>query len=808
MRDPMGSTQLGQAGPGSRAGLMRPGQSVASLRRLVLAALAAGCTVLVCYALPPIAHAEGAGDGCPNEAIRLEQGVSEYLPDCRAYEMVTPAYKEGYPMLVFKSGYSSTGEKAILYSLGDLAGDIGQGQTIEGAALYSDTRSASGWQLASLNPPLSEFVGQIPVAVEANSGETLWLQHSPEQSALTQNLYIRSTTGAFSLVGPASLPLKGEEEPSNEIVASEDGRSDLPIAATSDYEHVVLFGSVPEDYWSFDETEGAGSLYEYSGTDNSQPILVGVMGSKESRHLISTCGTHFGGAGSTYNALSADGESIFFTVSAGCGALGSAEVYARLHGSVVSPQAASTVDVSASECTLGGPACGGESGKNFEGASESGQRVFFTSTQKLTNEAINGTVSGNAAEENGCSTIAAGAGGCDLYEYNFAATEHERLRLVEGGEVLGVTGVAENGAHVYYVSRSQVPGAGVNVLEQGPIAGQPNLYVYNAVVDETKFIGTLEEKDSSVWRKEFGRRPVEVAGDEGQFLLFASSTPGLTSDDTSALEQLFEYDAETGELVRVTQGENGYDNNGNDVTKGLELSSIESAARSLGGGFDFKSSVNQLDVSGNGATVFFVTAGELSSRAVSAKVGCLSVYEFRTAGKLSEGVVHLVSDGSDTQLYKGVYCGAQLQAMDASGVNVLFTTADPLLSGDTDGFEQDIYDAREDGGFPLASGGEDGVCGSGSCEVSSGGPPVLPVASSTTSTGEGGVAPGVVKSVSASDKRKAKKKVKKARGKVDRRRVLSACGRRAGIRRMVCAGAIAQWRHGLKGKNASPGGSR
>jgi hypothetical protein len=691
-------------------------------RSSILTSFLALASASVLLTLPGITHAETP---CANESLRSELG-SSFLPDCRAYEMVTPPYKEGYPLLVFGSGYSSNGEKAILYSLGDLDGDPGQGQTVEGAALYSDTRGASGWQLASLNAPLSEFVGQVPVAVEANSGETLWLQHTLEQSALTQDLYTRSAAGVFSLVGPASLPPVGEEEPSNEIIASEHGRSDLPVAATSNYDHIVLFAAAPQDYWSFDETQGAGSLYEYSGTGNSQPILVAVTGGKESRHLISVCGTRLGGRGSTYNALSADGESIFFTVSPGCGVLGSAEVYARLHGSVASPEAASTVDVSASECTLGAVACGGESGKNFEGASEDGQRVFFTSTQKLTNEAVGATASGNAADESGCPATTIGAGGCNLYEYNFAAPEHESLRLVEGGEVLGVVGIAKDGTHVYYVSRNQAPGASVNALGYGPKVGQANLYEYDAVSNETKFIATLEGKDGPVWEQAFGARPVEVAGDEGQFLLFGSSTPDLTAGDTSTLEQLFEYDAETGELVRISQGEEGYNDDGNDVGKGSELSPLESASRSLGGGFDFKSTANRLDVSGDGRTVVFVTAGGLSQRAVSAEADCLSVYEFHTTGALSEGVVHLVSDGRDTQLYKGQYCGAQLLAMDAPGSNVLFTTADPLLANDTDGFQRDIYDAREDGGFPLVPGGGAGACGSASCESGSSSPPALP----------------------------------------------------------------------------------
>ena len=57
-------------------------------------------------------------------------------------------------------------------------------------------------------------------------------------------------------------------------------------------------------------------------------------------------------------------------------------------------------------------------------------------------------------------------------------------------------------------------------------------------------------------------------------MLFASSTENLTSEDATSAVQLFEYDAETGELVRVTQGENHYENNGQNVESGIGRESI------------------------------------------------------------------------------------------------------------------------------------------------------------------------------------------------------------------------------------------
>ena len=57
---------------------------------------------------------------------------------------------------------------------------------------------------------------------------------------------------------------------------------------------------------------------------------------------------------------------------------------------------------------------------------------------------------------------------------------------------------------------------------------------------------------------------------DGQFLVFTSSAD-LTPGDTSTAQQVFEYDAQTGELVRVSIGQNGFNDNGNTDTFGAEI---------------------------------------------------------------------------------------------------------------------------------------------------------------------------------------------------------------------------------------------
>ena len=668
-------------------------------------------------------------EGCPNEALRSELSSSG-LPDCRAYEMVSPPYKEGYQLLAFQ--FSADGEKAIVGGLADLAGTPGASEVaLQGGDLYVDARGSSGWQLSPLNAPLSQFVGQIPLAYEADSGVTLWAQHTPAQSSTTRDLYVRSAAGAYRLVGPLTVPFVGEEEEEDNYILTFESHFDRPVAATSDFGHVVLLAKAPEDYWSFDETTGpAGSLYEYSGVGNTQPILVGVRGGKKgSTEVISACGTFLGsgnGAGSLYNALSGDGESVFFTAVACEGR--PAELYARLHGSLVSTAGAETVDVSGSECA----ACGETSGKNFEGASEDGKIVFFTSTQKLTSSAVDGTASGDAAAGRGCAGTPEGAGGCDLYAYDFNApgaecqVSHRCLRLVAGGEVLGVAGIAEDGQRIYYVKRAPT----------GEPGGVPDLYVYDMATGQSTLVTGLSytggEEEEAIWQRLF-RHPVEVSGEDGRDLLFVSFTPGLTADDKASTPQLFEYDAVTGELVRVSKGEDGYNENGNAARAGVGPESIEGIAQALGRGFDFKSGVNQLNVSFDGRTVVFRSNGRLSRFASSAERGCSNIYEFRTPGALSEGSVHLLSDGVDAQPRGGSVCGSGFSAIDGTGDNVLFSTADPLLTSDVDGVQRDIYDARVGGGFAVAQGG---VCAAGCGSPAGSVAPGLPVVGSVTQTPE------------------------------------------------------------------------
>lgn len=763
--------------------------------------------VLTCFMLGVTTlHCESAS-ACSNETLRAELG-SLSLANCRAYEMTTPRYKQGYPLVVsgYLSSYASDGSKVFLVGLPTLSGILGEGESVAFGSVYLDNRTGDGWQLTPLNPPLSQFIGQVLLQAEVESGATLWRQHTPEQSATTQELYLRLASGEYHRIGPLSTPSASTGEPSD-VIEIGPHNAIRPLASTQDYGHVVLESGNPEDRWPFDHTQGNGpSLYEYSGTENSTPTLVNVTGGRGSTNLAGEefdgeCGAVLGNSSqnSKYNALSESGETIFFTLVAhgedGCPEAASApkvhELYARIHGAANSQSAAETVRISESQCT---EECGVESGKNFEGASNDGEKVFFTSTQKLLNNASSDSNNrDDASRSSGCA-VTRGENGCNLYEYDFGSPKNARLKLIAGGsEVRGVAAIAADGSRIYFVAKGDLA---INHNEYGATAqpGEPNLYVYDLATAKATFIATLSNGfDERDWLREFSR-PVETTGPGGRFLLFASARQGLTPDAMTSTEQLFEYDAETEELVRVSKAEEGFEGNTNNMSAGVELASVETFANQDGYSSDFKGGTNRLNISRDGKTVVFTTADELSPRAVSAEQGCLSVYEFFTAGDIGEGNVHLISNGRDAQIYKGAFCGAQFEAMDATGENILFATADPLLPSDSDGVQRDIYDARSDGGFPLEL-GEVPICDPTTCEGPTTTEPSVEVPPTTTQ-------PGVTLSprslTTGPTKTSARKKRLGASSKAKLAKALRVCKSKSKKRQQACERRAHQ-RYGPKG---------
>ena len=282
--------------------------------------ISGGITMLAALAISS-APAQAA---CPNQAIRGELH-SEQLPDCRAYELVTPTTKYGWPSIVL----TADGSHAIIDSLGAF-----QGGNQNVFNVYDIERTPSGWVTSPFVPPggLEYATPEVFSRLSASLTDGLFeYRKSSPLAPAERNLYMDDL--------PAGVPVEVGPIFSHEALIdnpSHSGVSTSTPSASNSLTSVVFEITGPSnglDYlWPGDTTiergrnesavRGFASLYEYRGSGNLAPALVGV---DHAGQLISQCGTSLGfpsGGGfenmqteEAYNAISADGSRVFFTVS-------------------------------------------------------------------------------------------------------------------------------------------------------------------------------------------------------------------------------------------------------------------------------------------------------------------------------------------------------------------------------------------------------------------------------------------------------------------------------------------------------------
>src|SRR5579871_2448300 len=436
-----------------------PLRALAAAKPIALAALLLTALTIASHPAPAFAQA-----GCPNEELRATLS-SQLLPDCRAYELATPPYKEGGLPNVFS--LSEDGSHMVINTFGAFNSVEGDpiGGSVEGGA-YLLSRGPAGWSASAIQPPESTYQrSAVPLDVSATGTSSLWALATLHQPANFTELYLRTEDAHITKIGPATV---GERENGN--TGKEDAYA--YAGASDDLSHVV-FEIAAVDGGSFrwlpDE-----SLYEYVGTGNTAPEPVGVLGERGSTTLVSDCGARLGSsidnprspAGSMYNAVSASGARVFFTAlgedDEACGRPEPPvdELFAREEAPDGTQRTVPISEPSVGYCSEA-PAtpC---ADAHFEGASRDGSKVFFTSTQKLFPDASEGSK--------------------NLYEYDFARPDGERLLLLSPGsptpEVQGVARISEDGSHVYFVARGVLTSS-QNEFSEPPAEGQDNLYVYH-----------------------------------------------------------------------------------------------------------------------------------------------------------------------------------------------------------------------------------------------------------------------------------------------------------------------------------------
>jgi len=665
-----------------------------------------------------------AGEACPNEQLRRESNINPNtgepydlsLPDCRAYEQVTPVSKEGN---TFSADFiAENGESVDMRSGGGVSGSLARLEGLGSSNGYLAQRSGSGWETSPLDPPAYLFLTdalESDADVTHDLSEQVWVGHLVHddlgKGEQAWQFDIRQPDGSF--VGNYGDELAGGNAP--EYLG---GSSNLSVLVFVDT------GALLPAAKALGNGGTHQILYEITGAVSGSPALSFVPVEDSGNALSSTTDATLGSgggsqsSGSEFHAVSRDGSKVFFDVAPTDTSYNGdtkTQVFARINGT-------ETVDLSEptlSDCTACLETTPGAD--KFEGASEDGSKVFFTTEQEL--------LPGQSTK--------------NIYEYDFEEPAGHRIVLVSAGaakpEVQSVTRISDDGSHVYFVANGVLTSAKNNAGQEAT-TGAENFYVYDTETHETKFIADLcsgsgksgattdaqcpaasTATDSALWSA-IELRPAQ-ATPEGRYLVF-TSVADLTPNDTSTVAQIFRYDAETGELVRVSTGEAGYDNNGNTTTNPASIKSPGGESTAHGGTAyaDFENSDSyKRSVSADGSYVVFTTTEALSPRDTN---DAPDVYEWHN------GNVSLISDGTDPQ-------GSTFASMSSSGNSTFFFTQDSLVGQDTGSGDQDIYDARIDGGFPAPPPPPSPGCSGDSCQpLSALFTPPGPTGSSTQAAGE------------------------------------------------------------------------
>jgi len=389
--------------------------------------------------------------------------------------------------------------------------------------------------------------------------------------------------------------------------------------------------------------------------------------------------------GSAYQAISATGETVFFTAKPTMAQQPMGEqqtVYARVRHS----ETIAISNPSPSECTtcnaVPAPA-------TYQGASGAGSKAFFTTAQQLTDTDKDATN--------------------DLYMYDFSRPSgHHIVQLSGGGIGDSTPGV---GAGVQGVVRTSADGSAVYFVAAGVLttvpnregqlaqAGGDNLYAVDTNNGKTKFVAELcsgldtsgsvtdvhcptSSSDSALWGADDQASRLAQTTPEGRYLVF-STFADLSLQDTNSAQAVYRYDASTCELTWISHTAPNFAP-GNEAKN----ASIAGVPALYGAEVDINDWNRTL--SENGKFIIFTTREKLQPDDLN---NASDVYLWH------DGTVSLISDGVSRQ---GVNASLELPsaAISASGSDIFFLTQSQLVGQDTDVL-QDLYDARISGGFPA-----------------------------------------------------------------------------------------------------------
>ena len=608
---------------------------------------------------------------CPNAAFRLGPGAG--LPDCRAYEMVSPPDKGGGDIVAptvaesnregaFRQA-STDGERVTFTSTSAFGDAVRSTRSNQ----YMASRGAAGWSTHGLYPAQgttvfdpafdsalqydfsTNFQAFTPDLCFALMKDHNLVPLTGDAIADFTNLYLRDNCGpgadTYQALTIGGAPLFS-------------GGVDLDLQAraySADHGHLVFAAHAALESLPPAAAGTQPQIYDFSG---GELRLVSVLPGGEANPAASFVGSAPSGGfldpardSNLSRAVSADGSRIFWT-SRGTGGAPST-IYLRAGG-------AETIPVS-----------GTGTNNEFWTASSDGSAAVFSE-------------------------------GSDLFEFDVESETSDEI----AGEVGGVVGASEDLSYLYFTSEE--------ALAAGAVAGESNLYLRRE--GAVRLIATLAAKD----RDEPGidkAPPINHAArvsPDGHHLAFMSLAPLTGFDNADAaggepLREVYLYDAAAsggaGELLCASCNPSGARPAG-----GLMRRSYARPGTYFNDGFDRRAAAwiptsewtsnTSRPLADDGSRLFFMAFDALVPEDTNE---AQDVYQWEAPGtggctladpryfEANGGCISLISTGKSPE--ESVFLDAS-----ADGRDVFFTTASDIEQADLGAI--DLYDARTGGGFP------------------------------------------------------------------------------------------------------------
>lgn len=638
---------------------------------------------------------------------------------------------------------------------------------------------------AGTNPVAATFAAATPdgntVAFDTTEQLTTDATGLASLNTPPQFLYVRNiATGTTTLVDVTTTALTAD------VAAN---ATTIPVASTSAFApgQSVTIGNGPDK-----ESDTIASVPDATDIDLTNPLVNGHSATEPVEALISPDGAIAGNGnwlgqgfepadvyGTTTNSISSDGTKVFFesppTFAGGSGSaegVGPSHLYMR--------------DLTTHTTTpIDDPSSSG--GAVYEGASQSGSLVFFTSNEGL---------GGDTNQDN------------ELYQFNTATDTVTPLSTDaadDPGNVVGVTAISNDGSHVWFVAQGALTGSNPGAQGETPTetatSGQNNLYVVDTSTGNVSFIGIVsngisgDNRDKTLLAGEPDINRAAIPTPTGTAMVFettanltnqnpvgptttltadvdpssadptthnvsiqVASTAGFLVGRTVELESSFFSESATvmgipdsthllvndgeGLIFSHSSGDSviqkppfevyRYDSAGNSITcvsctpAGVTPTGSAGLGASYGGSYE--PAYEGVPMSSDGSRIFFTSPDPLTPGVISSPpipVGLFGGLAFvQNVYEWDNGTVSLISDGHSST-------GSSLGSTTPSGNDVFFTTEDQLVPQDLDGYD-DIYDARVGGGFPAPAGPTPPCTSAQTCRTSVAPTAFFPVPASST----------------------------------------------------------------------------